>query len=232
MEHLLVEKIAVDFWRLKRVLRFETGSIRKSLDAANYDYYNKKGEGLYRKDDPKDLLRNTKENMTNAELDEEIAFQTEAIKREIDAAEAGKKFLDSFKEAGGEGEGLGGKLLDGIMNILKESESHDEEKGWHFKEFEQKVEGYAGERKKVGLTDRHIAIGLLLSVKEKIGNRENLICKFEQKKLTNKYVDEVNVKVTSLPDDDSVEKLIKYERAIQKSILQNLAILTRLQSLR
>ena len=40
MEHLLVEKIAVDFWRLRRVLRFETGSIRKYLDMVIYDYYN------------------------------------------------------------------------------------------------------------------------------------------------------------------------------------------------
>ena len=32
VEHLLVEKIAVDFWRLRRVLRFETGSIREYLD--------------------------------------------------------------------------------------------------------------------------------------------------------------------------------------------------------
>ena len=34
MECVLVEKIAVDFWRLRRVLRFESGSIRKFLDMA------------------------------------------------------------------------------------------------------------------------------------------------------------------------------------------------------
>jgi hypothetical protein len=31
MEYLLVEKIAVDFWRLKRLLRFESGSIFKRI---------------------------------------------------------------------------------------------------------------------------------------------------------------------------------------------------------
>ena len=39
IEYMLVEKIAVDFWRLKRVLRYETGSIRKHLDMVIYDYY-------------------------------------------------------------------------------------------------------------------------------------------------------------------------------------------------
>ena len=39
MEYLLVEKLAVDFWRLKRVLRFETGSLRKYLDFVINDYY-------------------------------------------------------------------------------------------------------------------------------------------------------------------------------------------------
>src|SRR3990167_1010559 len=41
MECLLVEKIAVDFWRLRRVLRFEAGSTRKFLDMAISNYYNK-----------------------------------------------------------------------------------------------------------------------------------------------------------------------------------------------
>ncbi len=63
MEHLLVEKIAVDFWRLRRVLRFETGSIRKYLDMVIYDYYNKAD------------WNGKKEHKTNAELDEEIRNQ-------------------------------------------------------------------------------------------------------------------------------------------------------------
>src|SRR3989338_1486329 len=32
MEYLLVEKITIDFWRFKRLIRFETGSIRQFLD--------------------------------------------------------------------------------------------------------------------------------------------------------------------------------------------------------
>ena len=61
MECLLVEKIAADYWRLRRVLRFETGSIRKILDMAINDYYEKA-----------DYFGN-KEHRTNDEINEEIA---------------------------------------------------------------------------------------------------------------------------------------------------------------
>lgn len=61
MECLLVEKISVDYWRLRRVLRFETGSIRKLIDMAINNYYTKT-----------DYL-GTRENKSNEEIDEEIA---------------------------------------------------------------------------------------------------------------------------------------------------------------
>jgi hypothetical protein len=67
MECLLVEKIAVDFWRLRRVLRFETGSIRKFLDMAISNYYNKTDwEGK-------------KEHRDNEKIDEDIAKQKEFL---------------------------------------------------------------------------------------------------------------------------------------------------------
>ena len=57
----MVEKIAADYWRLRRVLRFETGSIRKQLDTAIDDYYNKM-----------DYFGN-KEHKTNKEINKEMA---------------------------------------------------------------------------------------------------------------------------------------------------------------
>lgn len=76
-----------------------------------------------------------------------------------------------------------------------------------------------------------LAIALVEGLKTVGSECQKRIYDLEQKKLKNKYAEEVNVKVNSLPDADCVEKVLKYERAIQKSILQNLAILTRLQSL-
>jgi len=132
MECLLVEKISVDYWRLRRVLRFESGSIRKVLDMAISDYYNKADwQGI-------------KENKTNEELDEEIA-----------------EYRDRQDKRG-----------------------------------------------------------------------QKRLAELEQAKLKNQYAEEVAIKTNSLPAGDDYEKVIKYEKAVQRSILQNLALLKRLQAIR
>jgi hypothetical protein len=41
MESLLIEKIAVDYWRLRRVLRFENGAISKYPGISVSDFYKK-----------------------------------------------------------------------------------------------------------------------------------------------------------------------------------------------
>jgi len=132
MECLLVEKIAADYWRLRRVLRFESGSIRKLLDMAVSDYYEKA-----------DYFGN-KEHKDNEQIDEEIS-------------------------------------------------------------------GYRDKQDK---------------------DSQRRILELERKKVRNKFAEEVVVKINSLPSTDTYEKVIKYEKAIQRSILQNLALLKRLQSMR
>ena len=39
MESLLVEKIATDFWRLRRTIRFETGSIAQTIKSRLQEFY-------------------------------------------------------------------------------------------------------------------------------------------------------------------------------------------------
>ena len=131
MECLLVEKIAVDYWRLRRVLRFESGSIRKILDMAISDYYDKT-----------DYFGN-KEHKGNEEIDEEIAGHQDAQNK----------------------------------------------------------------------------------------TSQKRIAELKRQKLKNKLAEEVAIKIGSLPDGDDWNKVIKYEKAVQRSILQNLALLKRLQSM-
>ena len=51
----------------------------------------------------------------------------------------------------------------------------------------------------------------------------------KKQKAKNRLAEEVAIKRHSLPVEDAAEKVLKYEKAIQKSILQNLALLKRLQ---
>jgi hypothetical protein len=100
-----------------------------------------------------------------------------------------------------------------------------------FEEAELGFEKLSKMFKDAGFTDADIARELIECLKNENKHYQKLIDGLEQSKLMNKYAEEVNVKVNSLPKVDSVEKVLKYEKAIQKSIFQNLAILKRLQSL-
>lgn len=42
-------------------------------------------------------------------------------------------------------------------------------------------------------------------------------------------MDEINIKLASLPIDDKADKVMRYEKSLQKSIIQNLAVLKKLQ---
>lgn len=68
LESLLVEKIAVDFWRLRRVIRFETGSISKYLEDIFKNFYD------YSKKD------NVKIDQEIEELKEEINWNSRYLK--------------------------------------------------------------------------------------------------------------------------------------------------------
>jgi hypothetical protein len=107
MEHLLVEKIAVDFWRLRRVLRFETGSIRKYLDMVIYDYYNETD------------WQGNKENKTNDELDEEIDQQKEYLDWNNAYIKALKKGVVSFDNPTWSGEGLESDIEEDLIMVAE-----------------------------------------------------------------------------------------------------------------
>jgi len=221
MEHLLVEKIAVDFWRLRRVLRFETGSIRKYLDMVIYDHYNKK-----------DYMGN-KENKTNDELDAEIKEQQGHLDWNtvyIKALDDGKVTFDAPTW---EGDGIESDIVDDLYNVIK-TNKYIVLQGDEFTQFEEGELEHPQLRSilnRAEYNDRDIT-GVLTGEYEKHNEEyKRKIYDLEQSKLKNKITEEVNRMICSLPGGDSAEKVMRYEKSIQKSIFQNLAILKKLQSL-
>lgn len=220
METLLVEKIAVDFWRLKRVLRFETGSIRQCIDTVIYDYYHKTN------------FDGEKYHKTNEELDEEISQQRELTNwnnRYIKALDKGKV---KFDKPVWEGDGLESEIEDDLYmvvdankaKILNELEYRQfTDSGMEFEELKKVLN-------RAEFTDKDISKELIECYKKQNVEYQKKVGELEQEKLKNKYSEEVNIKTSNLPSIDKAEKIIKYEKAIQKSILQNLALLKRLQS--
>ena len=221
MEHLLVEKITVDFWRLRRVLRFETGSIRKHLDMVIYDYYNKTD------------WQDQKKNKTNDELDEEIKEQQEYLSWNNRYIKALKKGIVTFDKPTWTGEGLESDIVDDLYDVIRADKYkilQDEEFN-QFEEGELELEGLRAVLKRAEYSDKDIADALIRWLEEQNEGYKRAIYDLEQKKLKNRIAEEVNIKICSLPAGDNAEKVMRYEKSIQKSIFQNLAILKKLQSL-
>ncbi len=221
MEYLLVEKIAVDFWRLRRVLRFETGSIRKYLDMVIYDYYNKAD------------WQGKKENKTNTELDEEIAKQQEFLDWNNAYIKALKKGVVSFEAPTWSGEGLESDIEEDLIMVadaIKEK-AMSEDEYLRFEEGELSFEELKAVFKKACYENKDIAEALVRELEKQNEGYNKTIYDLEQKKLKNRIAEEVNIKICSLPAGDNAEKVMRYEKSIQKSIFQNLAILKKLQSL-
>ncbi len=221
MEYLLVEKIAVDFWRLRRVLRFETGSIRKYLDRVIYDYYNKTD------------WQDKKENKTNAELAEEIEQQNEYLDWNSRYIKCLEKGIVSFDQPTWTGKGLESDIVDDLYMVIEPIKDKilDEDEYSKYEDGELRFEELKEILKKAGYTNVNISEELIKSFKKQNEDYKKRVYDLEQQKIKNKVAEEVNIKICSLPAGDNAEKVMKYEKSVQKSIFQNLAILKKLQSL-
>jgi hypothetical protein len=221
MEHLLVEKIAVDFWRLRRVLRFETGSIRKYLDMATYDYYNEKN------------FDGENENRKNDEIDKEIDEQQGYLDWNNAYIKALKKGIINLDNPTWKGEDLESNLVEELYDVIREDEDRilEGEEFLEFKKEELELPQLRSIFKREGYTDKDIADVLIVKYEKENEEYKKKIYNLGQEKLKNRSAEEVNIKTGSLPDGASTEKVMRYEKSIQKSILQNLSVLKKLQSL-
>lgn len=221
MEHLLVEKIAVDFWRLRRVLRFETGSIRKHLDMVIYNYYSKK------------TYAGEKENPSDADLEKQIRKEQEYITWNNAYIEVLKKGVVRFDKPTWSGEGLESNIEEDLC-LLAESindESLSEEDAQRIVDRDLSFEELKNLFERAGYTDQSIAEGLIPELEKQNEEYKQKIYYLEQTKLQNKIAEEVMVKTNSLPAGEAAEKIMRYESSLQTSILRNLMILKKLQTI-
>ena len=220
MQHLLVEKIAVDFWRLKRVLRYETGSIRQHLDSAIDDHYDRMG-GIFA----------TKTVETHSELDKKIKEQLGFIEWNKAYIKCLKKGIVDFENSTWSSEEIESDTETDLFNVaevLKYTIFSEEERN-NFEEGKINLEGLKAALKKAGYGNSEIAEQLIKFLLKENEERQQKVGELEKNKVKNCLAEEVAIKRQSLPVEDDAEKVMKYEKAIQKSILQNLALLKRLQ---
>ncbi|WP_068466700.1 hypothetical protein [Candidatus Protochlamydia phocaeensis] len=211
MESLLVEKIAMDFWRLKRVIQFEAGSIQKSFETLLKDFYS-----YGRKN--------------NNEIDQEIE-EKKGCRAWIAAYLASlKKGLVSFDDPLWSGEEIESDMTEDFYLIAKtigSLSSKEKEKlaneSYHFMELKDILN-------KNGYSSAEAISQKLLDIYAKQDQRlENEIKDLERRQLDHANVNQLSTMLAMIPQPEIADKILKYDRSLQKSIFQNLLMLKKLQ---
>jgi hypothetical protein len=213
LEEILVEKIAVAYWRLCRAYRYEVGLIRSELDNATDDYY---GETDW---------EDKKKNKTNEEIDQEIKQVNEGIeywkKDKRDLTRMHKK----------------GKSLEEIYD-WEENWELLEEKVQYLLAGDDDYEGFDPESVRKFLnnnaewSDDQIWKALIEICEEMIQQHKDNIATLEKDKKKNRLRLQVIRKLGNIPSKEELDRLLRYEGAIERQLYKALNQLERLQRLR
>lgn len=204
MESLLVEKIAVNYWRLRRLLRYETGEVRELLDGfkkkAIDDYY----DDRYSYSPGRNRVRPV---MEYYDIGDEIP--QEKYNEQLDRVEA--------------------------LNSEDFDLAKDDEALRHV--FYKRIQKDGEKLTKEGLRKARVYINSLTPqlrgrLKRELKNKaERILFEMNEVRRWETTFDRI-AKVYSLPREDEVNKIIKYENSLERSIFRNLAALKALQDKR
>lgn len=209
IESLLVEKIAVDFWRLRRTIRFETGSLAnciKSLLKEIYSFGNKNNENI----------------------DKEIQHRKQLIAWHITYIEYLAKDKVTFDQPVWEENSFSSDIIEDFYTIARCLSLTKDEKerlyaGMEFvtlKALMKKYDYFEANKISAKLIELYTKLNLKL---------EDEIQELEKKKQINEASDKLTFMLGMTPQTDNADKVLKYERSLQKSIYQNIFMLKKLQ---
>jgi len=212
LEEMLVEKIAICYWRLRRVLRCEIGEIRKELDTASWRFVFKQAEQVALEKDSLFLERSRQNLKKNSLGLQYLTGVLDEVSKDVEqvgylSKEALEKLMKNF---GLEEEGFPFWCLVFTQMATQRTEKvkEDPENYSDIPSPEKCKEIILylidGERKK------------LESLKEVIQENENLEL-------------EANVASLALPSKEAVDKILRYETAIERQLYRAMSQLERLQ---
>jgi len=202
MEHLLVEKIAVNYWRLRRLVRYETGELRDRLD----DFENEVLENhlnptlaYYTGEPPRTL-----EDLSyDSDISEEEFNKQVSLVGALTIPEADLTKINFALEH---------VLICNLDHTYAEVSKEDLNKARKF------ITELPPEKKE------DLRVKLLKQEWEYLGEMKQV------RKMHAKF-DQIS-RLRSLPNSIILDKIIKYETSLERSILQNLAALYTLQKKR
>jgi hypothetical protein len=206
------EQIAVDFWRLRRTIRFESGSISKHIEDLIKSHYSgtNKSDWL-----DKRIERSKDQIIWNA------AYLKYLRKGEV-----------TFNEPTWEGKNISSDVIEdfrlianALPNLTRAERDRLYELEWTFNDLAALLarNGYS--------QDEQIATRLIELYTIENEKLEREIDELHQQKVRNQAEDRLNAMIGSVPADENAEKALKYESSIQKSVFQNIFLLKKLQGM-
>ncbi len=214
LEEMLVEKIAVAYWRLRRAYRYEAGLIRLELDTAAEKYY-----GKYRSD-------GEKKHRTDEQIDAEIAQEREAFAY----WQKDKNDLSKMHKEGRPLEDIYGWkenwefLHEKVIDLLPENlDSEDDLKP---KELRKCL------NKDANWSDDDIWKALIDDCAQRMARHQGQIEALEREREKNQQRIKVLKVLGNVPSRDELDRLLRYEGAIERQFYKALNQLERLQRLR
>ncbi len=213
LEEMLVEKVAVAYWRLRRAYRYEVGLIRSELDTATDDFYSEED------------WQHKKVNKTDEEIDQEIEQEKEGIenwkkeKRDLTRMHKKGKFLEEIYDWEENWEWLEEK----VQYLVAQDEDYD---GFDPESLRKSLNNNAE------WSDDQIWKALIEICEEKMQEHKDDIVSLEKDKKKNKLRLQVIRKLGNIPSRHELDRLLRYEGAIERQLYKALNQLERLQRLR
>lgn len=214
MESLLVEKIAVDFWRLRRTIGFETSSIAKHIATLVKEFYS----------------NGTKDN---TKIDKEILYNQQVIEwntRYIACLNQGKV---TFDETVWVEDTFDSDIIDDLYRIAKSvNKLSEKDSTLIYGSVCLTLDELHIILQKYGYNDFWSISSKLIEIYTRETRRlEEANEKLSQEKISNDAADRLTYMFGMTPATENCDKVLKYERSLQKSIFQNLLLLKKLQGI-
>ena len=212
MESLLVEKIAIDFWRLRRIIRFETGSIAQGIKSLLKEFYS----------------HGTQNNEKN---EEEIHLKQQLIEWNVSYLRYLTEGKVTFDLPQWKDNDFTSDIIEDLYVIAKSLNTLTKgEKEMLYNSFELHFEELRALLKKYGYHETKEISNKLIEIYTKQNHKlEEEIQKLSKQKLMNNASNSLIYNLGMTPPVENTEKIMKYERSLQKSIFQNIIMLKKLQ---
>jgi len=209
MEEILVEKIAVCYWRLGRANRYEVGVLRQKLDTATADYYEKRD------------FDGQRCNETDVEIDEQIKELQESME---DLQRNHKKFVSLGAKGASlekiyDDDEMWEKLYNQYEYQLKDLPDRDVPSSQWIKEGLNRID----------FSDDQIWDMLIKICEDQIHESQTTIEKLQKDKVTNKLRLSAIKKSSVLPSKLEMDTLLRYETAIERQLYRAIYQLERQQ---